>query len=531
MELRRDLSLTSLTLTVVTGTIGSGWLFASYYAARTAGPASLPAWLLGGSISFLLALVFAELGSLINSSGALAQVPLLSHGRLSGFIGGWSIWISYLCVPTIELLAMLDYLDSSLPWLTQDRNGTQILSGAGLAIAIVLMVFFTWINLNGVKGLARWVNNLTIWKLIVPLLVASVLMLLSQHWGNLSIPVTIASDPAAIKADTGTELVNAVGSGGILFCLLGFRTAVDLAGEARNPQRNVPLAMGLGLGISLLIYLVLQWSFLVSVPPEALQQGWSQLSLSQHGGPLAAIALGLGLGWMVVLLLIDAALSPSTTAMAYLGVSARVSWMMGRCKLLPESLGRVNRHGVPDIAVISSLILGCALFFIGPGWQQVVAFLTAAQMIALAMGPASLLALRQQLPKEREHFRIPCPTTLSALAFVMATWATNWCGRTALEGAVLAIGIPSLLFALHNWRKRQQVETKAGLWWGLYLGLLVLDMELFSKGRALELSNLAHLAVLAGMALLVLPIAVNTALPEVSPHALTHLGNDPQPLD
>ena len=151
-------------------------------------------------------------------------------------------------------------------------------------------------------------------------------------------------------------------------------------------------------------------------------------------------------------------------------------------------------------------------------------------MIALAMGPASLLALRQQLPKERGHFRIPYPTALSALAFVMATWATNWCGRTALEGAVLAIGIPSLLFALHNWRKHQPIETKAGLWWGLYLGLLVLDMELFSKGQPLELTNLAHLAVLAGMALLVLPIAVNSALPEVSSHALTHLRNDPPRL-
>ena len=90
-------------------------MFASYYAARIAGPASLPAWILGGVISFLLVLVFAELGSLINTSGASAQIPLLSHGRLSGFIGGWSIWISYLCVPTIELLAMLDYPDSSVP--------------------------------------------------------------------------------------------------------------------------------------------------------------------------------------------------------------------------------------------------------------------------------------------------------------------------------------------------------------------------------------------------------------------------------
>ena len=400
MELRRDRLL-------VTGTIGSGWLLASYFAARSAGAASLPAWLIGGVIAFLLALVFAG----INSSGALAQIPLLSHGRLSGFIGGWSIWITYLCVPTIELLAMIDYLASSVPWLTKDAGGVQVLSGLGLAVAIALMLLFSWINLRGVASLARWIDSITIWKLIVPLVVAMVLMALSRHWGNLAVAV---GTPTA--GDTSTGLLAAVGSGGILFCLLGFRTAVDLAGEVRNPQRNVPLAMALGLGISLLIYLVLQLSFLVSVPPDLLSAGWANLSLTQHGGPLAALAIGLGLGWMVVILLIDAALSPSATAMAYLGVSARISWMMGRCRLLPKPFGHTNRRGVPDVSIIASLLVGSAMLLIGAGWQQVVSFLTAAQMIALAMGPPSLLALRRQLPRkpgtsrfpgERQHRRWP----------------------------------------------------------------------------------------------------------------------------
>jgi amino acid transporter len=62
--------------------------------------------------------VFAELGSLVPSSGALAQIPLLSHGRWAGFIGGWCAWIAYLTLPTIEVLAMVQYLSSSLPWLT-----------------------------------------------------------------------------------------------------------------------------------------------------------------------------------------------------------------------------------------------------------------------------------------------------------------------------------------------------------------------------------------------------------------------------
>jgi amino acid transporter len=96
--------------------------------------------------------------------------------------------------------------------------------------------------------------------------------------------------------------VQAVGSGGVLFSLLGFRTAMDLAGEARRPSRDVPLAMGLGLGICLAIYLLLQLSFLVSVPPDQLTNGWHSLSLSAHGGPIVALAMGLGLSWMVTLL-------------------------------------------------------------------------------------------------------------------------------------------------------------------------------------------------------------------------------------
>ena len=106
--------ITSLILTVVTGTIGSGWLLAPYFCARIAGPSSLLAWLLGGAMAFLLAMVFAELGGLVNSSGALAQIPLLSHGRFSGFVGGWSAWISYVALPTIEVLALLQYLSSVL---------------------------------------------------------------------------------------------------------------------------------------------------------------------------------------------------------------------------------------------------------------------------------------------------------------------------------------------------------------------------------------------------------------------------------
>ena len=132
MGLKRQLGLWSMTFAVVTGTIGSGWLFAPFLCAKLAGPASLLAWLLGGLMSFGIGIVFAELGALVTSSGALAEIPLLTHGRTSGCIGGWSVWISYVSIPAIEVLAMMQYLASKFPWLTINVGNEQILSTAGI---------------------------------------------------------------------------------------------------------------------------------------------------------------------------------------------------------------------------------------------------------------------------------------------------------------------------------------------------------------------------------------------------------------
>ena len=202
---------------------------------------------------------------------------------------------------------------------------------------------------------------------------------------------------------------------------------------------------------------------------------------------------------------------------------------MGECRLLPEALGRLNSRGVPHWSLISSLVISTILLWVAPSWQEVVSFLTSTLIIALAMGPVSLLALRRQLPNAPRRFQIPCPWLLSSLAFVMATWATSWSGREALEGAVLVIAIPSLIYALSNAWKGHPIELKSGLWWALYLGLLILDMELFSTGQPLELSMGWHLTVLTGLAIAVIPLAVNSALSEASPHALTTLTEPTDP--
>lgn len=527
--LSRQLGLRSLTLAVVTATIGSGWLFAPFYAARMAGAAALLAWVLGGVMAFVIALVFAELGSLVSSSGALAQIPLLSHGRTSGFLGGWCAWVAYLALPTVEVLAVMQYLASSYPWLTLDGGKGQVLSAAGLGLASLLLVLLAWVNLAGVAWLGRWIEGLTSWKLVVPLLASLALMLTAGHWGNLNLQALGQAGTGGIELN---GVVGAISGGGILFSLLGFRTAMDLAGETRQPQRTVPLAMALGLGISLAIYLVLQAAFLVAVPPNLLTQGWGQLQLTAHGGPLVALAIGLGLGWVAKLLLVDALISPSATAMAYMGAAARVSWMMGRCGVLPKPLARLNRQAVPAPALLLSLVFGIVMLLSGPSWQQVVSFLTATLVMALAMGPVSLLALRHQCPQAARGFRLPWAGAWCTLAFVLSTWAISWCGSHALQGAVAVVLGPGAVFvAVDRWRARRpgQAQQAAplnlanGLWWGPYLlGILAITARI----QPLPL----QLLLLALWALVMLPVAVRSRLPQPSPWAQINLEDHMQPM-
>ena len=512
MGLKRQLGLGSMTLAVVTGTIGSGWLFAPYLCAKEAGPFSMLAWVFGGLMSFVIAIVFSELGAVITSSGALAAIPLLTHGRTSGFIGGWSVWIAYVSIPTIEVLAMFEYLSSKLPWLTINDGHSQILSPAGITCASMMLVFFACINLSGVGMLARWIDGLTFWKLTIPLVVSATLMMKQSHWGNLS-------GDLPWNGSVRDEVLTAVSTGGVLFSLFGFRTSMDLAGESKQPQRDVPLSMGLGLGICLVIYMILQLAFLVSVDPGQVSLGWEHLVLTAHGGPLVAIALGAGLVWVANLLLVDAVVSPGATAMAYMGVSARVSWMMGSCGLLPKPFRHLNDRSVPWVALVSSLLIGIAMLFGGPSWQKIIGFLTATMVIALAVGPVSLMALRKQLPNVERPFRLKGAGIWCHAAFVLATWSILWCGKASVLWAVGSIAVPTVLFLIPQWLRGSSMELRNGLWWIVYLGGLTAILCVTDKTGWYPLPVRSQMIISGIFALAIFPLAVASRLESVSPEA------------
>src|ERR1700756_368218 len=140
-----------------TSIIGSGWLFGAFGAAVLAGPSALLGWVLGSIIILVLALVHAELGGLFRAGGGTSRFPHYAFGSFAGATFGWASYLQAASVAPIEVLACIQYL-STAHWARNFYKahavGPGTLSGLGILVAILLMVFFVVLNLFGIRWLA-----------------------------------------------------------------------------------------------------------------------------------------------------------------------------------------------------------------------------------------------------------------------------------------------------------------------------------------------------------------------------------------
>jgi len=463
-RLDRTIGPVALLFTGITGIVGSGWLFASLYAAQLAGPAAVISWTIGGGVAILLALVYAELGGMLPLAGAIARIPFFSHGGMCGFMAGWLCWLAYVATAPIEVTAVLQYASNYLPWLTKTETGERVLTMHGLIVAAVLLAFFLIVNLAGVRWLARANTTITVWKLAIPIVAALALILAGFQGSNFTAYGGFA--PEGIDG-----IFAAVSGGGVMFSLFGFRTAVDMAGEARNPQKSVPLAIIGAVVISLVIYILLQIAFIGAVPQAHLAKGWHLLSENVAGGPFAAFATILGMQWLAAALYFDAVLSPSGTALVYTGATARINYALAENQQFPNLFLILNAARVPVWALVFNFGLGFLLFLPFPGWADLVGFISSAAVLSLAFGPVSLVALRHQKPALRRPFTLHAGRALSALSFVLVGYVVYWTGwETNWKVFALALAGALLLSLLHLHRGDfSTLHARQSAWFWIFL--------------------------------------------------------------
>src|SRR3954454_16096378 len=409
--LRREVGLTGLLFVSAGSVIGSGWLFGALYASQQAGPAALISWGLGAVFMIALALVLAELGGAYPVSGGTARYPHYSHGRVVGYAVGWLWWLGAVTLAPIEVEATLQYFTHYISWLTTTSGGETVLTTQGHAVAVGLMALFTVVNVLGVRWLARSNTPITAWKIAIPVLAIVALMVTRFHSANFH--------AAGGFMPFGFHGVfSALATGGVIFAYQGFEQAVQLGGESANPKRNIPFAVIGSMVMGVVIYVLLQVAFLGALDPSNLQHGWSKLAFNGLVGPFAGLATAVGLGWLAVLLYIDAAVSPGGTGLLYTGTSARVAYALGHEGWWPSLFNRLSRTGIPLLSTLLSFVVGVIVFLPFPGWQKLVGFITAASQLSYALAAVALVALRRQDPDRDRPFKLRAALFVAPFGFV-----------------------------------------------------------------------------------------------------------------
>jgi len=481
-QLRRAVGFWGLTFVSLGSIIGSGWLLGALTAATQAGPASLVSWVLAAVMLAVLALIHAELGASYPVAGGTARYPFFAFGNLTGFVAGWAAWLQAVAIAPIEVEASLSYLESTqfaqkhLRMLHE--NGT--LNHTGLLVAALAMLLFTIINLLGAKLLSDSNSVAVIWKTAIPVLTVVVLVSLSFHASNFS--------AGGGFAPFGGHGVFAALPAGVVFALQGFEQAVQLAGEAKNPQRDVSRAVITAMLVGSGIYILLEICFIGALDPGHLAHGWANPIGEGNYGPYHDLALAAGAGWLAALLVIDAVISPAGTGLVYVGTSSRLSYALGQEEEMPSGLTRINTKGVPWVSILLAFVVGLIMFLPFPSWQSLVGVVTSATAIMYAFGPVSLAALRRQDTERERPYRLPAPSVLLPLGFVFANLIIYWGGFEVMWKLDLALVLGLILFGIGAFLRNQlgAVQARGFTWVVPWLGGLTIISVLGRYGHGAQ---------------------------------------------
>ncbi|MBZ4318510.1 APC family permease [Streptomyces huiliensis] len=472
---RRTLGPVALTAVGLGSIIGSGWLFGAQRAAGIAGPAAILAWVIGAVVALTIALTYSELGAMFPKAGGMVRYGQYSHGSLAGYLAAWANWIAIVSVIPGEATASVQYMSSwKWSWAKDLYDGKE-LTGAGVALASVLLVFYFFLNWFAITLFAKTNNLITIFKVVVPILTAGALMW--SHFDTHNIEVAGGFTPNGWNA-----VFTAVATSGIVWAYNGFQSPLNMAGEARNPGKSLPKAVIGSILIALVIYIALQVAFLMAVPSADLGDGWSALT---YKSPLADLAIAWGLNWLAIVLYADAFVSPSGTGMIYAATTSRMIHGVQENGHLPGIFGKVDpKTGVPRPALLLNLVIAFLFLAVFRGWGSLAEIVSIATVISYITGPVAVMSLRRIAPGINRPVKLRAMPVIAPIAMVFGSLVLYW-GKWPLTGKVIlimAVGLP--IWAWYELRKpwaELKPHLKAGAWMVMYL--LVMAFVSWAGGK------------------------------------------------
>ena len=466
-KLRKDAGLIGLWFAGLSSTIGSGWLFGPMKAAQIAGPLSIGSWAIAAVVVGLIAMVYAELGPLFPRSGGLMHISVISHGRLVGRVWSWILFLAYVTIAPVEALAIVTYANGYLPGMVDTSTG--LLTGTGMVVCVLIMAAFVALNFL-ILRLVLMFNTIATWiKVCAPIGTILVLMFSAHHPENFKVAAHATGDV--------TNMFLAISTAGVFFSLFGFTQAIQLAGETKDPAKNIPRAVVGTIVSAAVIYVFVQYAFVAAVPPELLaEQGWAGLNFGSAAanpilasGPMVGLVTTLGLTLWAKALYFDAIVSPTACGYIWTTATARVVMAASEEDYAPAKLHEINRHGVPWTALLLTFVIGCVFFFPFPSWQKLVNYASSATVLSYGLGCVVLLRMRRVMPELKRPFRLWNAWVVAPAAFIASNFVMYWAGFGTVNVLFMIIAVVMGAYTLRHLHLyisgKESDEDLQHAWW------------------------------------------------------------------
>jgi APA family basic amino acid/polyamine antiporter len=457
-SLVRGLSLLDSVLLLVSGIIGSS-IFLT--AKDIAGPLPNPTlfflvWVLGGVISLCACVAFAELGSMFPDSGGQYIYLREAYGDLVAFLYGWMLF-TVGNGGTIAALSVASaaYMGNILPFISEQHV---IFSLAGMpftrahAIGLVLIAILTCVNVFGLRWGAL-LQNISTWTKFSAMAVFVTLgfAIGKGHWSNFRAQVpgglTMGLSPG--------ELISAFGVGliAVFFAYDGWVYITWVAGEVKDPRRNVPLAMVLGVLTVGAIYLAMNMTYVYAMPLNeiAKYETIAHVAATKLFSPGAAV-------WLSAMI----AISCFSAAAACTLSGSRVYLAMAQDGVFFRRMAVIHpKWRTPAFSLIGQGIWGAVLTMSGR-YDQLYTYVIFGMVLSYTLTVIGLFVLRWKKPDVPRPYRCTGYPWLPAIyVLVGVTWTLNTIIHRPSEAlgsaAIVLVGVPGYLY----WKRRSRHKLAA----------------------------------------------------------------------
>lgn len=393
-HIQRGLKNRHIQMIALGGAIGTGLFYGSASVVKTAGPAILLSYLIGGAVIFFIMRALGEMSVDNPVSGSFSHYAYQYWGDLAGFMGGWNYWFNYIVVSMAELSVVGTYINFWFPdipiWIS----------------ALAFLVLVTIINLFHVKAY----GELEFWFAIIKVLaiigmIVFGIAIIVFGIGNGGQPIGISNlwqqggfFPHGLQGMIMSLVM-------VMFSFGGVELIGITAGEAENPRKSIPQAINQVVWRILLFYVGALTVILAIFP-------WNQMAMT--GSPFVQIFTYVGIpsaANVLNVVVLTAALSAYNSALYSNG---RMLYGLAVQKNAPRLFARLNSSGVPVAAILTSTgftLIAVLLSYLNP--EKVFLYLMALATIAIIINWAMILIVqlkfRQSKVQEQQELAFKMP--------------------------------------------------------------------------------------------------------------------------